>query len=143
MSADEIDTFLSAPRLARLSTINPDGTPHTLPIWYAWHGGEVLVSTQTIQRKVRNVQRDPRVTVLVDSDRMPYRGVMIYGEATLEPDDAAARRVDIFERYFGDRDAAAAYAEQLARKWEPVIMRITPTEMISFDYTKGSLTPET
>lgn len=142
MSADEIDTFLSAPRMARLSTINPDGTPHTLPIWYEWRDGEVLVSTQTIQRKVRNVERDPRVTVLIDSDQMPYCGVMIYGEATLEPEGAAERRVDIFERYFGDRDAAADYARQLAQKWEPVIMRISPTKMISFDYTKGSLTAE-
>ena len=34
MDDDELDAFLAEPHLARLSTINPDGTPHTLPIWY-------------------------------------------------------------------------------------------------------------
>lgn len=142
MSGDELDAFLSEPHVARLSTINPDGTPHTLPIWYEWSGGEIVVSTQRIQRKVRNIERDPRVTVLIDSSTMPYRGAMIQGEAVIESEGAVGRRVSIFERYFGDRDAATAYAAALAEKWDPVIVRIVPTRIISFDYTKGSLTPE-
>lgn len=140
MTAAELDEFLAAPHLARLSTINPDGTAHTLPIWYEWRDGEVLVSTQRIQRKVRNIERDPRVTVLIDSATMPYRGAMIYGEATVEPTDAARRRISIFERYIGDH--AAAYAAQMADKWEPVVLRIRPTRTISFDYTKASFVPE-
>lgn len=143
MSAAEIDEFLDEPRMARLSTINADGTPHTLPIWFRWIAGEVHVSTQRMQRKARNIERDPRVTVLVDSDQMPYRGVMIYGEARLDAEDAAHRRVPIFERYFGDRSAAEEYARQLADKWEPVMVLIRPKKVISFDYSKGSLVPET
>jgi PPOX class probable F420-dependent enzyme len=142
MTEAEIDQLLAEPRIARLSTINPDGTPHTLPIWYEWRDGEVLVSTQTIQRKVRNMQRDRRVTVLIDSDQMPYRGVMIYGEALLDTNDAASKRVTIFERYFGDRTAAEDYARQMADKWEPVLVRIRPTKIVSFDYSKGSLVPQ-
>ena len=100
------------------------------------------MSTQRIQRKVRNIERDPRVTVLIDSSTMPYRGAMISGEATIEAEDAETERISIFERYVGDRDAAVAHAAELAKKWEPVIVRIEPTTIISFDDTKGSLTPE-
>lgn len=142
MSERELDEFLAEPHIARLSTINPDGTPHTLPIWYEWRDGEIVASTQALQRKVKNMERDRRVTVLIDTDEMPYRGVMIYGEAILEPDDAVHRRVSIFERYFRDRRAATEYAAGLAKKWDPILIRIRPTKMISFDYTKGSLVPE-
>ncbi|MEQ8675577.1 MAG: TIGR03618 family F420-dependent PPOX class oxidoreductase [Aggregatilineales bacterium] len=142
MTNDEIDAFLQQPGLlARLSTINPDGTPHTMPIWYEWRDGEILVSTQSLQHKVKNMQRDNRVTVLVDQPDMPYKGVMIYGLATLDFNDAVTKRVTIFERYFGNHDAAVAYAQQMAKKWEPVLVRIKPTRMISFDYSKGSLVP--
>ncbi|MEM9562925.1 MAG: PPOX class F420-dependent oxidoreductase [Actinomycetota bacterium] len=137
----EVDELLAGPHLARLSTINPDGTPHTMPIWYEWRDGQIHVSTQANQRKVANMARDPRVTVLVDTSDFPYRGVMIYGEAELDYDDAAAKRVSILERYVGGRDRAVAAADGLAAKWDPVVAHITPTRMISFDYTKGSLPP--
>jgi PPOX class probable F420-dependent enzyme len=137
----DLAAFLQEPHVARLSTINPDGTPHTMPIWYEWRDGAIWVSTQTIQRKVKNMQRDPRVTVLIDRDEFPYKGVMIYGEAAIEAEDAVNRRVSIFERYFGDHERAVAYAQALAKKWQPVMVRITPTRIISFDYTQGSLVP--
>ena len=142
MTDKELDEFLDQPGLvARLSTINPDGTPHTMPIWYEWRDGEIRVSTQVIQRKVKNMLRDPRVTILIDTCDFPYKGVMIYGEASLDQEDAMSKRISIFERYFGDRDAAEDYARKLADKWEPVMVRIKPSKIISFDYTKGSLVP--
>ena len=141
MTEAELDAFLQEPHIARLSTINPDGTPHTMPIWYLYRDGAIWVSTQSIQQKVKNMRRDPRVTVLIDTNYMPYCGVMIYGEASIDPTDAVHRRVDIFERYFGDRASATAYAQAMAQKWEPVMVKITPTRMIAFDYTKGSLVP--
>lgn len=141
LTDDEIDELLAGPHLARLSTINADGTPHTAPIWYEWRDGLVHVSTQAHQRKVENMRRDPRVTVLVDTSDFPYRGVMIYGEATLDFEDAVRKRVSIFERYIGSRQGAVDAAEGLARKWEPVVAHIRPTRIVSFDYTKGSLQP--
>jgi len=142
LQSDELNTFLAKPLMARLSTHNPDGTIHTIPIWYEYREGIILMSTQTITQKVKNIQANPSVTVLIDTDTMPYAGVMIYGQADLDFEDAAVKRVTIFERYFGDHDAAKDYADKLAKKWEPVIIRITPTKVISFDYTKGSLIPE-
>lgn len=106
----ELEAFLAKPLMARLSTHNPDGTIHTVPIWYEYRDGDILMSSQTITRKVKNIQHDPQVTVLVDTDTMPYAGVMIYGEATLDTEDAVTKRITIFERYFGDWDAAKDYA---------------------------------
>ena len=138
-SEAELATFLAKPLLARLSTHNADGTIHTIPIWYEYCGGKLLFSSQTVTQKVKNIQRNPQVTVLIDSNTMPYAGVMIYGTAVLDHQDAAAKRVSIFKRYIGSH--GADYAQQLAVKWEPVIIAVTPTRIISFDYTKGSLVP--
>lgn len=141
MSDADLDEFLAGPHLARLSTIDPDGTPHTMPVWYEWSNGEILISTQSLQRKVANIRRDPRVTVLIDTDEFPYRGVMIRGEATLDFDDAVGKRVSIFERYMPDRAHAEAYARALEEKWEPVLIRVVPAKTISFDYGAASLVP--
>lgn len=141
LSDDELDELLAGNHLARMSTINADGTPHTLPIWYEWRGGAVYVSTQSHQRKVTNIERDPRVTVLVDTEEFPYQGAMIHGVASLDFDDAATKRVTIFERYVGSREHAIASANGLAAKWSPVVIEIRPTRIITFDYRKGSFLP--
>jgi PPOX class probable F420-dependent enzyme len=138
-SEEEFIAFLAQPLLARLSTLNADGTIHTVPIWYEYRDGKLLLSTQTVTQKVKNIQRNPQVTVLVDSNTMPYAGVMMVGTAVLDFHDAASKRVSIFQRYIGTH--GDAYAQQLAAKWEPVIIQVTPTRILSFDYTKGSLVP--
>lgn len=139
LSQEELTHFLAQPLLARLSTLNGDGTIHTIPIWYEYRDGKVLLSTQTVTQKTKNIARNPQVTVLVDTNTMPYKGVMIYGTAVLDTTHAAAKRVSIFERYIGTH--AETYAQKLAAKWEPVIIQVTPTRIVSFDYTKGSLVP--
>ena len=141
LSDPALEALLNGPHLARLSTINPDGTPHTMPIWYEWRDNQIHVSTQANQVKAKNMAREPRVTVLIDTESFPYRGVMIYGTAELDFDDAERKRVSIFERYIGSRAGAESAARGLASKWDPVVAHITPTRMISFDYTKGSLQP--
>ncbi len=137
----ELASFLAQPHLARLSTLNADGTIHTVPIWYEYQVRKILLSTQSVTQKVKNIQRNPEVTVLVDSNAMPYAGVMVYGTAVLDHEDAASKRMSIFRRYIGKY--GDAYAQQLAAKWEPVIIEVTPSRIISFDYTKGSLVPNT
>lgn len=138
---EELTAFLSKRLMARLSTHNPDGTIHTIPIWYEYREGHILMSSQSITQKVKNIKQNPNVTVLIDTDTMPYAGIMIYGVAELDTEDAVNRRVSIFERYIGDHDYAKEYADKLGQKWEAVIIRVKPSRVISFDYTKGSLVP--
>lgn len=139
LSEAELANFLAQPLLARLSTHNADGSIHTIPIWYEHREGKVLLSTQTVTQKVKNIQQNSQVTVLVDTNTMPYKGVMIYGTAELDFEDAVDKRVSIFQRYIGSH--GEGYARQLAAKWKPVIIEVTPTRIVSFDYTKGYLVP--
>jgi PPOX class probable F420-dependent enzyme len=68
--ADELACeLLDASLIASLATANPDGTIHLVAMWFFWDGEAVLIPTHTRTRKARNLQRDPRATVMIDDSR--------------------------------------------------------------------------
>jgi len=138
MTSDEVAALLNEARIARLCTHNADGSIHCTPTWFQYSDDSILIGTQAVTRKVANVARDPNVTVLIDVEEPESRGVMIIGEAVLETVDAVARRVSIFERYMAPEEARSL-AASLAAAFEPVIIRVVPRTMISWDYGKPGL----
>ena len=136
MSRGDLKPFLAQPLLAKLCTHNEDGTIHIAPLYFGTDGDDILLGTQEITHKVNNIRRDPRVTVLVDQVEPDFKGVIVYGTATLEYENVIARRVAIFRNY-KDEAGAQALAERLASTWTPVIRRIRPEQTITFDYGQG------
>src|SRR5512132_3234799 len=59
--------FLERPRDAFVTTINKDGSPHMTVIWYDLRGDEVLINTTDDRVKYRNLERDPRVSIVIGS----------------------------------------------------------------------------
>src|ERR1700678_1912203 len=55
-------------RLVHLATINPDGTPQVTCIYVGWDGDEIVAGHLADHVKLRNIRRDPRVTLSVESD---------------------------------------------------------------------------
>ncbi len=96
----EIETFLVKPLLARFCSHNKDGTIHIAPVYYLYENGEFLFGTQTLSRKVRNIQHDKRVSVLIDAYEPELQAVLAYGEAILDFQDVVSKRVKILERYY-------------------------------------------
>ena len=64
-----------------ISTLRPDGHPITSATWYGFLDDHIIVSTPAARNKARNVREDPRVSFIVDTKDMPYRGVAIEGRA--------------------------------------------------------------
>ncbi len=136
MTPEEMASFLARPLIAKLCTHNPDGSIHAVPIWFRYANGEILLGTQEMTQKVQNVKRDNRVTVLVDTAEPAPGGVIMTGTAELDYDDVIPTRVSIFAKYM-DAEAASALAARLAKQWQPVIIRIKPERVVTFDYSKG------
>lgn len=132
----EIETFLAKPLIARLGSHNADGTIHIAPIYYLYQNGEFLFGTQEQSRKVKNIQRDQRVTVLIDAYEPILQSVMAYGEAVLDYEDVISKRVKILERYYESPSQAQAFAERLARAWKTVIIHVKPSRIVTTDYSK-------
>lgn len=132
----ELEPFLAQALIAKLCTHNPDGTIHIAPLWFNYVDGEVLMGTQEITQKVSNIKRDDQVTVLIDASTPVLRGVVIYGTAHLDYHDVNTKRVEIFNKYIGPEEAPK-FAANLAASWTPVIIRVKPERVITYDYSQG------
>ena len=64
-------------RLVHLATINPDGTPQVTCVYAGWDGDEIVTGHLADHLKLRNIRRDPRVTLSVESD-VPFEGFSPY-----------------------------------------------------------------
>jgi PPOX class probable F420-dependent enzyme len=91
MSDEEIRTFLAAGRDLQVASINADGTPHLVTMWYAMRDGEIAFWTYAKSQKVVNLRRDPRLSVLVAMGEVydQLKGVSIIGRAEIVDDPEA------------------------------------------------------
>jgi PPOX class probable F420-dependent enzyme len=98
---DAVRAFLDAPRFAVLATIREDGSPHLTVVWYGVRGDEHIVNTTVPRSKARNLERDPRVSLLVGE---MARYVRVEGEARVVATgpDAVRDIHDLGVRYDGE-----------------------------------------
>lgn len=113
MTAEDVEQRVAHARVARLATIGPSGAPDLVPITFVYAGG-VVYSVVDHKRKVSrdlrrlaNIRRDPRVTVLVDhydDDWTRLWWCRLRGEASVvesgtEFDDGVLRLSEKYEQY--------------------------------------------
>jgi len=143
MSEAEAARFLEAARTMILCSVGRDGVPHPMPMWFAVEpGGDVVMTTFTKSQKIRNLERDPRVSLLVERGEAyaELQGVVIYGEAELVRDTDAV--LDILSRVTtrssgapsADPEALRAGLEATARKRTGI--RVRPKRVVSWDHRK-------
>ncbi len=85
----QAERFLHGRHIAVLTTINTDGTPLQTPVWYLYQDGLFYIRTSSKSAKARNIRRDPRVSLCVQDERPPYRGVTVKGTASVQPEEPA------------------------------------------------------
>lgn len=78
MIHDEVKRVLDSDALGHVATIDSDGRPHVTLAWVGLEDGEVVYATLSDQRKLRNVRRDPRVTISIATDRTNDFGLREY-----------------------------------------------------------------
>src|SRR5258706_7960000 len=95
MDDSEVATFVEAGFRAHIATLNRDGSPHVVPISYVVLDGCLTFWADNGSQKVVNLQRDPRVSAVVDDgvDFQELRGVTLSGVADLIVDQATSERV--------------------------------------------------
>ncbi len=128
---DEVRAFLDAPRFAVLATVREDGTPHLTVVWYERRGDDVIVNTTAPRSKARNLEHDPRVSLLVGE---MARYVRLEGEARAVATGAAAL-ADIrgmAVRYDGE-ESAARTTETVWSKQERVTYAIAVKRLYRYE----------
>lgn len=115
-----------------LTTVTPEGQPQTLPIWFLWEDGEVLVYSDRRAKRNENLRSNPRVSLHLNDDGRGNDIVFIEGEARF--DDATPRPQDhaAYNAKYGEwiRDMFAAPEEFTSVYNVPV--RIRPTRARAF-----------
>jgi PPOX class probable F420-dependent enzyme len=88
LSADERRELIESERIVVVSSFGPRGWPHSMPLWYVPRDGDIWIYTYTKSQKVRNLERDPRATLLVETGHEygELRGVEIEAEAQIRRD---------------------------------------------------------
>jgi PPOX class probable F420-dependent enzyme len=105
MEEAELAAFLEQQRTVVVATNGRDGWPHLMPLWYVVRAGELWSWTYAKSQKVRNLERDARATLEVETGERYHelRGAMIRAQVVLHRDveTVAAFGVELFERYTG------------------------------------------
>ena len=139
MSDDEISAFLEAGRDLQVASINADGTPHLVTMWYAMQDGEIAFWTYGKSQKILNLRRDPRLSVLVATGEVyeQLKGVSIQGQAEIvdDPDDVLRYGEAVYERYWGPlNDTVREGVRAMGAK--RVVIVVKPDKILNWDHSK-------
>lgn len=139
MSQEEIDEFLLGRRSMTMSTINKDGSIHSIAMWYGFLEGCVAIESKAKAQKVMNLRRNPNLTMLVEDGETyeTLRGVTLIGKAEIveDPDRVFELGVSVFSRYF------APYTEEMKPAVDMmlnkrVVVKLNVERTISWDHRK-------
>jgi len=141
MTDDEITAFIAEARKLQLGTINPDGTPHMVTMFYGLTEGKISFWTYGKSQKTLNLQRDARVSCLIEAgdEYSELRGVLVYGVARMidDPEGVLGVGMDVTRRMTGMADAEESLAEYVAHTGRKrVAFVVEPSRVISWDHRK-------
>jgi PPOX class probable F420-dependent enzyme len=119
---DEVSEFLCRPNPAVVASLRRDGSPHTVPTWYDWSEGLILLNMDETRLRLEHMRRDPRIALTVlDADSW-YRHISLIGEVVSIEDDVELADIDrLALRYTGrpfrTRDKRRVSAWMRPERW--------------------------
>lgn len=128
MIDNTIRTFLQQPLIARMSTIDEEGYPHTVPVWFALDGDEIVVISVRNTRKVSQIMTNPKGAISIGGDTGDGAGYLLKGDFRVEDDPGHLWMKRLINRY-----EEGEQAERDAREWaelDIILLRLTPRKVI-------------
>ncbi|WP_089100959.1 MULTISPECIES: PPOX class F420-dependent oxidoreductase [Streptomyces] len=123
---DSLRALLDARNFASVATLGPDGAPHNSVVWIKREGDTVLFSSTGGRQKVRNLRRDPRISLTVFDLANPYHSAEIRGTAEILPDEDKRLPHELSHKYLGIDPPAEKDDETR------LIIRVVPRRVVAF-----------
>lgn len=123
-----VKKLLAEPRVLRLATVGADMQPHVSSAWFVHENGEFLVSTAADRLKAIDVQFNPKVSLIVDTDSMPYRGIIVWGKAWVTRDGVGETTLRIVRKYVPPEHVDSQLRELMQA--DRVVIGITPVRVM-------------
>jgi PPOX class probable F420-dependent enzyme len=134
--ADPLVTELLELRLIGvLATIEPDGSAHAVPMWFAPTEAALLLATGSRSRKVRNLERDPRATLVLHDSRPGAEvcGASLRGDVELVRGSAATPMIErVHSRYINERGYSLPQVREFLAS-DDVALRFVPQVAVTWD----------
>lgn len=105
MIENAVRTLARAANFATLTTLMPDGHPQTNVMWVDADDEHIYMNSEVHRQKFKNIQRDPRVTVVIMSSANPYEYAEVRGRVVeIETGDAGRAGIDTLSRKYLGRN---------------------------------------
>jgi PPOX class probable F420-dependent enzyme len=113
-----------------LTTVSRDGTPQPNPVWFYWNGKSILIYTQPASHKLKNISRNPRVSVNFQANDEGDDVIVLTGDASIDktPQPHDSRYI---EKYRAQIPKIGLTPESLAASYSTLI-RVSPTSLRGF-----------
>jgi PPOX class probable F420-dependent enzyme len=141
MSESEVADYLEASMKVQVASIGPDGAPHLTTLFYVVDEGRIAFWTYASSQKIKNLERDPRISCLVETgtDYFELGGVSITGSAEIVRDKDRIRQIGTAVTHAMSGgvdlgDLGRDIVEKQVQKRVAVI--VTPTKVASWDHSK-------
>lgn len=102
--SDEVRAVVEAGRLAHFVTVNADGGPHATIVWTGIEGDEIVIGKLFVDKKVRNIRRDARVSLSIEADGATHgmqHHLVVEGTARVTEGGAPELLHELAQRYVG------------------------------------------
>ena len=134
IAPQQLEEFTGRRLLAVLSTTNADGSPQATPVWYLYDGAYFKTTSHAGRVKVRNIRRDPRVTLVVVDTSGYGKHLIVRGAAEIIEEAGEEFTHTMARRYKGEAEGSASAEDLIGyarRIGQPrVIIKITSEKII-------------
>ena len=92
LTVEDLGDLIEIPQLAVLATYRRDGRLILSPLWWEWRDGSFVVPIFSDDFKLKHVKNDPRATIVLAENSLPYRGIEVSGTAKIVTEPGALER---------------------------------------------------
>ena len=142
LTPDEQLELLDEERVVIATTIGPRGWPHSMPLWFVVRDGDIWAWTFAKSQKVRNLERDDRCTLLVETghEYQELRGIQIEARTEIirDTDEVFEFAKELTVRYAEGIDSIEGDAAEALKAQAPkrVALHFHPVRTASWDHRK-------
>jgi len=127
LRAKEIN-FVDRPIMGKIATIQRNGSPHVVPVWFTYEHGKFIIVTPEKSVKVGNIRRNHRVSLLIDD---AYEYVLVKGKAVINDKGSVEKETERQAVMYLGKDEGRKILPEIL-KVKHVIVEVTPEKVSSF-----------